>query len=250
MTPLVSIITPCYNASFFIRQTIESVLGQSYINWELLITDDCSTDSSVDIIRNYMNEDSRIFLFTTSKNTGHPSIPRNISISHAKGDIVAFLDSDDLWDSHKLDEQVRFIMDNNYELICSYSRVIKEDGSFAGQILKTKENASYRDMLKNYELISPTIMCTFPIANILLFPTCEKEDYIAWLRITKTGVNIHTTKTVNSSYRICSNSRSRNKIKMILYQWYIYRSVEKLGFFYSIYYLVIYIYKTIVKNYM
>lgn len=247
--PLVSIITPCYNSASFISQTIDSVLKQTYENWELLITDDFSTDNSVEIIRTYMQKDSRIKLFKTEKNTGHPSIPRNISLSHAMGDFVAFLDSDDIWDKHKLIEQIEFINKGKYDLICSYCRVIKENGEVTNRILKTKNNASYKDMLKMYELISPTILCTKRIAKRLSFPSCEKEDYVEWLRITKMGIHIYTTQTVNASYRICNASRSRNKKKMLLFQWKIYRESEGLSLINSIYYLAIYVIKTILKNY-
>lgn len=247
--PLVSIITPCYNSESYISQTIDSVLKQTYENWELLITDDCSTDNSVEIIHSYMQKDSRIKLFKTEKNTGHPSVPRNISLSYAKGELIAFLDSDDLWDEDKLVEQIAFINKGNYDLICSYCRVIKEDGKATNRILKTKNNASYKDMLKMYELISPTIMCTQRIAKKLSFPSCEKEDYIEWLRITKMGVNIYSTQTINASYRICNASRSRNKKKMLIFQWKIYRESEGLNLIKSSYYLVVYVIKTILKNY-
>lgn len=248
MNPLVSIITPCYNAEKFISQMIESVLQQSYTNWELLITNDCSTDGTVLIIQNLMKLDNRIKLFHTEKNTGHPSIPRNIALSYACGEYIAFLDSDDLWDKCKLEEQVAFILRGQFELICSYCRIIKENGEHTNRILKTKDNASYNDMLKRYELISPTIMCTKRIGKLLSFPACEKEDYIEWLRITKMGINIHTTKTVNASYRICTDSRSRNKLKMIKMQWGIYRKIEYCNFYKSCYFLTIYFLKTLFKN--
>lgn len=247
--PLVSIITPCYNSAPFISQTIDSVLKQTYENWELLITDDCSTDNSVEIIRSYIENDSRIKLFKTEKNTGHPSIPRNISLSHAMGEFIAFLDSDDIWDEHKLMEQIDFIIRGNCDLICSYCRVIREDGKVTNRILKTKNNASYKDMLKMYELISPTILCSKRIGKMLSFPSCEKEDYIEWLRITKMGVHIYSTRTVNASYRVCNASRSRNKKKMLLFQWKIYRESERLRLITSVYYLAVYVIKTILKNY-
>jgi glycosyltransferase involved in cell wall biosynthesis len=246
---LVSIITPCYNSEKYIEQTLLSVINQTYSTWELLITDDCSTDSTIDIIRKYARADGRIKLFSTETNSGHPSIPRNISLSHADGEFVAFLDSDDMWDDNKLEEQVLFMRETNSKLACSYCRVIDDNGVETGRILKTKDNASYTDMLKRYELLSPTIICTRGVAARLNFPSCPKEDYIAWLQIAKMGITIRTTQTVNASYRINPNSRSRNKYKMVLYQWRIYRNNEHFSLLHSCYYLIVYTIKTTLRNY-
>ena len=104
---LVSIITPSYNSSSFIAETIESILSQTYLNWELLITDDCSTDRSVEIIERYIQRDSRIKLFRLEKNCG-AGVCRNRSISEAKGRFIAFCDSDDRWRPEKLEKQLAF----------------------------------------------------------------------------------------------------------------------------------------------
>lgn len=104
---LVSIITPSYNSSSFIAETIESILSQTYLNWELLITDDCSTDRSVEIIERYIQRDSRIKLFRLEKNCG-AGVCRNRSISEAKGRFIAFCDSDDRLASGKAGETVGF----------------------------------------------------------------------------------------------------------------------------------------------
>ena len=92
---LVSIITPSYNSSKFIEETIASVQAQTYSHWEMLITDDGSTDNSFEIIKEICKKDSRVKLFSI-KNAG-PAVARNNSIKHAKGKYLAFLDSDDLW---------------------------------------------------------------------------------------------------------------------------------------------------------
>jgi len=105
---LVSIITPSYNSSSFIAETIESILSQTYLNWELLITDDCSTDRSVEIIERYIQRDSRIKLFRLEKNCG-AGVCRNRSISEAKGRFIAFCDSDDRWCPEKLEKQLAFM---------------------------------------------------------------------------------------------------------------------------------------------
>ena len=105
---LVSIITPSYNSSSFIAQTIESILSQTYVNWELLITDDCSTDNTRDIVEYYQRKDSRIKFFQLKQNAG-AAVARNHSIRMARGRYIAFCDSDDRWYPEKLEKQLAFM---------------------------------------------------------------------------------------------------------------------------------------------
>ena len=106
MENLVTIVTPCYNSQQTILQTIESVIKQTYPNWEMLIVDDCSTDGTADIVKRYENIDSRIKYFKTELNSGSPSLPRNIGIDNAQGKYIAFLDADDIWLPNKLEFHV------------------------------------------------------------------------------------------------------------------------------------------------
>ena len=112
MTPLVSIIMPCYNAERYIAQSIESVLAQTYQSWELLITDDGSKDNSVKIATKYSLEDERINLLVPDEHQGIART-RNMSISRAKGRFIAFLDSDDIWYPEKLEKQINYMLEND-----------------------------------------------------------------------------------------------------------------------------------------
>jgi glycosyltransferase involved in cell wall biosynthesis len=109
---LISVIIANYNKEKFLDKSISSVLNQSYKNIELIIIDDCSTDSSWNIIKKFYKNDKRIKIFKTKKNSKSASIPRNLGISKAKGYYVAFLDSDDFWYLNKLDYQIDNIKDN------------------------------------------------------------------------------------------------------------------------------------------
>ncbi|MDA9354294.1 glycosyltransferase, partial [Flavobacteriaceae bacterium] len=117
---LVSIITPSYNSSKFIEETIASVQAQTYSYWEMLITDDGSTDNSFEIIKKICKKDSRIKLFSI-KNAG-PAVARNNSIKHAKGKYIAFIDSDDLWMSEFLSTSIKFITKSEGFVFSSYKR--------------------------------------------------------------------------------------------------------------------------------
>lgn len=109
---LVSIITPCFNSELFIAQTIESVINQTYSNWEMVIIDDCSTDHSADIILSYVEKDSRIRYLKMPFPSGSASLPRNKGIELAKGRYIAFLDSDDMWYPRKLEMQIPLFQDH------------------------------------------------------------------------------------------------------------------------------------------
>ena len=110
MSDLVSIITPSYNSAEFIEHTIESVLSQSYENWEMFIIDDASMDASIDLVASYAEKDPRVKVLKLEKNNG-VAAARNIGIEAAKGKYIAFLDSDDLWLPTKLEQQVRFMIE-------------------------------------------------------------------------------------------------------------------------------------------
>ena len=112
-TSLVSIIIPMYNAEKYIEETIQSVLNQSYGNWELIVVDDCSSDKSVSIVKSFILNDNRIQIIESDVNFGGPARPRNIGIEKAEGKYIAFLDSDDLWIPEKLEKQLEFMERNN-----------------------------------------------------------------------------------------------------------------------------------------
>ena len=134
MNNLVSIITPSYNSSRFIEDCVKSILSQTYANWELLIVDDCSVDNSKDIISAFSNIDERIKPIFLENNVG-ASEARNVAIRKAKGRYIAFLDSDDLWDSHKLEKQLSYMIENDIAFSYSTYQFISEDGKEYSNII-------------------------------------------------------------------------------------------------------------------
>lgn len=148
MQPLISIITPCYNAVPFIAQTIESVLTQTYPYWEMLIVDDCSTDRSAEIIQTYVKRDLRIKYFRTDHPSGSPSLPRNIAMEQAQGEYIAFLDSDDAWLPSKLEEQVIFIRSGPYDFIYSDYEKMAWDGKRNQRLIRARRISSFWDTLR------------------------------------------------------------------------------------------------------
>ena len=145
-----SIITPCYNAERFIAQAIESVLAQTYTDWEMLIVDDCSKDNTIKIVQQYVDKDERIKLFCLQKNSG-AGIARNKSIEEAKGRFIAFLDSDDIWFPNKLETQINFMLDNNYESVCSWYEYVDLSLKYCG-VQKMHPIIIFNDLFMGYSL--------------------------------------------------------------------------------------------------
>ena len=136
---LVSIVTPTYNCGPFIAETIESVLAQTYDNWEMIIVDDCSKDDTAKIVEPYLKRDKRIRYHCLDRNSG-AAIARNWALKDAKGEWIAFLDSDDLWLPTKLEHQLDFMTKNGYSFSYhAYTEIDEESkplGVYVGGINK------------------------------------------------------------------------------------------------------------------
>ena len=146
-TPLVSIILPLYNSELYISQTIESIIKQSYTNWELIITDDCSFDNSYEIVKSYSAIDKRIVLFKLDKNRG-AGYARNYSIKNSNGRFISFCDSDDQWKPNKLKTQLKYMMKHKYHFTCSAFDVINEKGKYI-ETIHPPEKLTFNKLLVN-----------------------------------------------------------------------------------------------------
>ena len=245
LEPLVSIITPCYNSEKYISDTIRSVLKQEYRNWEMIIVDDASDDQSVDIINSIIDNEKRIKLFILSNNMG-AGYCRNKGIDNAKGKYYAFLDSDDLWYPNKLIEQISFMEENN--IIFSYTSydfmsIVNKDQK---NIIKAKSSIRYHDLLKTNHIGCLTVIYNSEIVNkdgVVHMSTIRcRQDLSLWLKILKKIDIAYGLDKILSTYRIRRESVSSNKIRVIYYQWKLYRDIEKISFLKSIYFLVFYLY--------
>ena len=213
--PLVSIVTPCYNASKFIEETIKSVISQSYDNWEMLIVDDCSTDNSVEVINRYVKRDNRVKLYTTHVPSGSPSLPRNIAIEKARGAFIAFLDADDLWLPYKLERQVKFAVENSAAFVYSNTRTFKNISNLSN-VSWLPDKVTYQTLLYWGCIPTLTAMIRRDLIGDIRFKSCPKEDYLFFLNILRTGVCALGTNNVLALYRIVESSRSSKKYDMII----------------------------------
>ena len=241
MSELVSIITPLYNSSDFVGNTIKSVLAQTYQNWELIIIDDASTDGSAKIAESFATKDKRIKLIKLDSNKG-PAAARNRGIKEASGRYIAFLDSDDLWHEEKLYKQLKFMKKNHYAFTYTGFEKINEEGKVIGTIFPYKEEVCYYDLLKSNHIGCLTAMIDLGmLGHKMYMPNIKKrQDHGLWLEVLKFIDKAYCLNKVLGQYRIIKGSISRNKIGNIRYQWQLYRKIEKLNIFHSIYYMLFY----------
>lgn len=236
MEELVSIIMPNYNGAKYLPETINSVLAQTYQNWELLFVDDCSTDNSLEIIRSY--NDSRIKILQNDKNSG-AAISRNYALREAKGKWIAFLDSDDLWMPEKLSKQIAFMQENDYSFSFTHYYFDKsgyELKAFAPQ----KDVYTYNTILKHCYIACPTVIYNSIKVGKVYMPieAIKREDFACWLEILKNNIKAYCLHECLTTVKIHSDSVSYKKTKMIKYQWNVYRKVEKLSIIKSCYYML------------
>lgn len=229
MKDLVSIITPTYNCGKFIAETIESVIDQSYANWEMIIVDDCSKDNTKEVVEEYMKKDNRIKYHLLDKNSG-AAVSRTKAMELAKGKYIAFLDSDDLWPKNKLEKQIKFMEDNNYNFTCTDYEQIDEKGNSLNKIIKTKKKTNYNGVLLTCPVGNSTVMYNVEALGKFEVPNIRKRnDDALWLQILKKEEYIYGMDEVLMKYRIRENSISSNKLELVKYHWILYRDIEKLS---------------------
>lgn len=199
---LVSIIMPSYNASRFIAESINSVFLQAYSNWELLIVDDCSMDNSVRIAQKFVDIDKRVRLFPLEKNVG-AAAARNVAIGQAKGQYIAFLDSDDVWEEDKLKKQLAFMEENSYAFTFSNYYVMEEDGRKIGNIVRVPTSLTYHQYLRNTIIGCLTVIIDRKQTGDFRMPLIKSShDMALWLLIMKRGFKAYGMKETLAGYRL------------------------------------------------
>jgi len=245
---LVSIITPSYNSERFISQTINSVLAQTYKDWEMIIVDDVSPDNSNKIIEEHIKKDSRIKLIKLEKNSG-PAVARNRAIEEANGRYIAFLDADDLWMPEKLKKQINFMSVNNYELTYTNYETMNENGVKLNSFIISPRRLDYKQLLKSNKVgCLSAIYDTKRIGKIFMPLIKKRQDYGLWLRVLKKIDYAYNVNEVLGTYRLMSNSVSSNKIDLLKYNYALFREHEKFSVLKSLYYLGWNIYIKLVKK--
>lgn len=235
---LVSIITPMYKGAAFVGETIQSVLNQTYPNWEMIIVDDCSPDDGAGIREVEKFSDPRIKLIKSMVNKGS-SGARNIALHEAQGQYIAHLDSDDIWQPTFLDEQLAFMKENNAALVFSSYRRIEEKTK--EEILKpfiVPYKVDYKYLLKTDPIFPSTSIYDAEICGVFYYNEAMgslRDDYVYWLDVLKKIDYAYGNPKVLVDYRMRKSSVTGNKKKVIIPQWNVLRKVEKLPIYKCVY---------------
>ena len=222
MNELVSIIMPSYNTAKYISDSINSVLNQTYTNWELIIVDDCSTDNTDDVIKPYL-ADTRIKYLKNEKNSG-AAISRNYALREAQGKLIAFLDSDDTWEYNKLELQIKFMVENNYDFTYTDYR-IQLDGKWEPYINTAPDVVTLRKLYNYCYFSTITVMYNREKVGLIQIADLKKNnDYAMWFEIMKQTKNAYRLPKCLSYYIKHENSvSSGNKLKLIKYHYIMFR---------------------------
>lgn len=223
----VTVIMPAYNCELYIETAIRSVINQTYTNWELIVIDDCSTDSTRDIVARLIEEDPRVTLIENSMNLGAAE-NRNKGVSLSKGDYVAFLDSDDIWYPEKLSIQLEKMDESGADISYTSYEIVDGDTNRVKSTYIVPNNISFESLLKENVIGCSSVVMTRELASKHPFRVdFYHEDYCLWLEILQAGYRIVGCTEVLTGWRFWSKSRSFNKNKSAVNRWKIYR--ENLG---------------------
>ncbi len=227
MNDMVSIITPSYNTGNYIGKTIESVLSQTYKNWEMIIVDDFSSDNTDEIVSSY--KDSRIRYFKNKKNSG-AAVSRNFALREAKGKWIAFLDSDDFWLPEKLEKQIAFMENNNYHFSCCASTSIDENDKPSERYACRPKHVGKIGM---YMYCWPGCLGTMYDADVVgliqIADLKKNNDYAMWLKVIK-KCDFYGYNEVLAIYRVRQKSISHDKfIKLVKSHYDLFRYGEKIN---------------------
>lgn len=230
-TPLISVVIPVYNAERFLPQAIESVLGQTYRNLEVILVDDCSQDTSREIMKRYADKDQRIRLLFNEINQGVAKT-RNAGIQAAVGEYIALLDSDDVWEYDKLERQLALMQKEEADIIYCSLDFIDEDGRTIKHPFIVPQTTDYQKML---------VKCVFTCSTIFVRSDLLKqhpfkanyyhEDFLLWMELLSLSVKAAGCPEILMHNRQVKGSRSNNKLHAAKERWKIYRHALHLNFF-------------------
>lgn len=219
---VVSVIMPAYNCGAFIKQAADSVLAQTFKDIELIVIDDCSSDNTQEIMKQYL-ENPKVKYYRNETNLG-VCVSRNKAINMAKGRYIAFLDADDWWQEDKLKRQLEVMDREKCAICCSGRRLWTHEGTDTRKIIHVPEKISYRQLLVTNNigcstvLIPADIMREFPMEHDEV-----NEDYLTWLRILKKYGYAYGIDEPFLNTRLSQNGKSRNKFKSIKMNYGVYR---------------------------
>lgn len=225
--PSVSVVIPVYNCGKYIKTALESILAQSDSDYEIIVVDDCSSDSFYQELLELANAYANVRIVRHDENMGVAKA-RNTGVHEASGKWIAFLDGDDAWKPDKLEKQMQALEQTGYSLCYSGACLVDDDGAGLGQTIRVPEEVDYEELLKGNVIVCSSVVARRDL--LLSFPMERSdlhEDYITWLRILQANGRACGVDEPLVIYRLAKGSKSRNKMKSALMVW---RTFRFLGF--------------------
>lgn len=232
---------PSYNSQKFIEKSVQSIVNQTYENWELIIVDDASSDKTVALITSFAQKDTRIKYLVLQENSG-TGVARNTALSIVQGRYIAFLDSDDLWKPNKLQIQIEFLHKQQIPFTFSAYDCIDETGNPLNKRVFPPKNMSYLQLFFcNYVGNLTGIYDTHFFGKIPISNIRKRQDWMLWLTILK---KIKKAQPINDSlafYRIRQNSISASKLDLVKHNFAVYRTFHGYNWPVSIFFMSIFL---------
>ena len=246
---LISVVMPNYNGHRFVEQAIDSVLSQTYQNFELLIVDDCSEDDSLQLIKRKTQSDSRIRVIALEDNAGVANA-RNVGIKEAKGEYIALLDNDDLWTKDKLERQLAIAEKGADIVYCSYD-FIDEQNSPIKKPFIVPQQTNFNKMLASSVISCSTSFIKTELMQAHPFNAdFYHEDYVLWMELLRVCPTAYGDEKVLMHYRQVTGSRSNKKSNAAKERWNTYRKALKLNAVTSAWAFVRYAVNGVMKYYL
>lgn len=238
MNEMISIVVPVYNAEKYIEETMETIVTQTYTDWELLLVLNGCVDGSEAVIRSFMqlhpDKNIRVILETVNKGA---AMARNRGVNEASGRYIAYVDADDLWKPEKLEHLLQFMKQKDAAFVYSGYEFADENGKGTGKVVYVPEQLNYREALKNTTIFTSTVM--FDTGKLtkeqIQMPCIKSEDTALWWRILRQGYIAYGLDENLVLYRRPKKSLSSNKLEAVRRIWNLYRKAEKLSIPYSVY---------------
>ncbi|MBS4455868.1 glycosyltransferase family 2 protein [Tuanshanicoccus lijuaniae] len=246
---LVSIITPVYNAARFLDTMIESIVNQTYQDWELILVDDKSEDESIHIIEQWQAKDSRIRYIELAENSG-AAVARNRAMAAARGRWIAFIDSDDFWAPDKLALQLSFMQMTKVAFSYTDFALVDEEGTVIKSQVHVPNRLDYDGLLKNTAIACSTVMIDQSVVGPFRMPLVRKgQDTATWLMLMREhGLTAYAVPKVLNYYRQVDGSVSSNRLAALKRTWHTYRHLEQLPLTKAIYYFSSYVFNAIKRR--
>ncbi|MDD7885917.1 glycosyltransferase family 2 protein [Flavivirga sp. 57AJ16] len=239
---MVSIITPVHNSANHISKNIESVQKQIFRDYEHIIIDDCSSDNTVSIIKDFIKKNNKIRLIQLQNNSG-AGFARNRGIKEAKGRYIAFLDSDDFWALDKLEKQISFMRENNFPFTHTQYYEFDDKTGQIKTLVKCPEKVTYQMILRNGGHIGClTVVYDTNFFGKRYMPEIRKrQDWALWIKMLK-GIDCsYGIREPLAYYRTGNSSLSKSKIKLVRHNFMVYRRELKMSFVESFYRMTIFL---------